>query len=218
MDGTRARLFGFAAVLGAVFSVLAAVPGRWYGVPQTDSFVFHPDPFTGLWIQRAVIPGLTAVASACLVVGLAGLVLRDRPVAGRLRRWGGVGTVIGLTLVALSLVGFTYLSTGRGAIQGEGADVLSLAVGGIGLLVLVPSLVSLIVGYASTARPLPGYALGGAAILTPIVSYVGFGAVSGLVATLPLAAAWTVLGVELWSHPDPVGQSDHEGDGDARAG
>ena len=210
MNERRTRLFGLVAALGGVISVLAASPNRWYGVPQTDSYVFHPDPFTGLWIQRAVLPGLTAVATVCLVGGLLGLVLRDRPVAGRWRRWGGVGAVIGLTFLALSVVGLTYLSTGRGAAGGATADLLSLAAGGIGVVVFVPSLVALIVGYVMTARPYPGYALGAAAVLTPYFSYIGLRNVGGLVATLPLGAAWVAVGIELWTHPDPVPRPDEE--------
>jgi len=206
----RTRLFGLVAALGGIMSVLVSVPGQWYGVPQTDSYVFHPDPFTPLWIQRAVVPGLIAVVTVFLVAGLLGLVLRDRPVAGRWRRLGGVGAVIGLTFLALSVVGLTYLSTGSGATQGTTVDLLSLALGGIGLLVFVPSLVALIVGYVLTARPYPGYALGGAAILTPYLSYIGLETIGRLVAMLPVGAAWVAVGIELWTHPEAVPPRDDE--------
>lgn len=206
MRPRRARAFAVAAALGAVLVTLVSVPGRWYGVPQTDSYVFSPPPFTPLWVSRTVMPVLATIAGVCLVLGFVGLVLRDRPVAGRWRRWGGIGAVLGLVGTVAGLLGILSLGTGQGAASGVVLGLGSLLIGAIGLVVLVPSLLSLAVGYAKTPRPLLGYAFAALVVVTPVVQFF----VPGPSMVVPFALVWLAVARDLWLHPEPLARAADE--------
>lgn len=212
MDERIARGLGALAVLGGGLSVVASIPSRWYGVPQTDAYVFDPATLSPLWTERTLMPLVGLLAGAMVLAGLAGLVVRDRPVAGRLRRWSGYAVVVGLGLVEVTLVLFALVdgaAGGAGGLTGAVLVVVAALAGLAGLVVLVPALVALGVGYARTDRPTVGYALVGGtalAVLAAAVTWVrdpatGFGS---LPVVVPFVTGFVAAGAELWSRAAPL--------------
>lgn len=222
MQSETTRVLGAGTALGAALAVITAIPSRWYGAPTTDAYVFDPATFSPLWVQRTLVPVTTVLAVALLTGGVAGLVLRDRAVAGRARRWGGASAVGGLGLVAVTTVTLAAAEGGRST---AGMDSLLVVVGLLIALVGAPlalaGLVAAGVGYARTPRPRVGYALvagpsiaaaaavAGLAGLLP--TWVGF-----LPSSVPFAATFAVVGWELWTHPEPLDRlAPTDGEGDA---
>lgn len=218
-DRTR-RALGALSALGGVLAVVASAPSRWYGVPRTDAYVFSPPAFTPLWVERVVMPVVAALAAVLLVVGVAGLLARDRPTAGRLRRWGGYVAAAGLGAVALVLLldaatPGTVWASGGTASPFVLLGALLVVLGGAG--VALPALAVMGLGYLRADRRVVGTALvvGPAATLlvffsTWLVEYAGVG---GLPVVAPLAATFVVVGHDLWTTAGPVA-----GPGDAADG
>jgi len=210
VDERLARALGALSALGGALAVVAAVPTRWYGVPQTDAYLFDPPLFSPLWVERTVIPLVAVVAGLLFVVAIGALVVRDRAVAGRLRRWGGYVAVAGLALLGVAVVGLAATGAFGGGIQTTGALValLALLVALVGLGLALPALVAMGVGYARTERPAVGYALFGGPVLTGLATGVAWMGVSTGIGSLPLvvpfAATFVGVGYELWSRPAPV--------------
>lgn len=212
------RALGAGAALGAVLAVLASVPSRWYGVRETDAYVFDPTVLSPLWVERTVVPAASVLAVALLVAGVAALTARDWAVAGRARRWGGATATLGL-----AFVGFTTLTF---ALTGEGVDLLgSLLVlvgalaGLVGALLALVGLVVAGVGLARAGRQTVGYALAGGTGLAALAAAVGVvadlpDAVGFLPVAVPLGAAFVAVGRELWIHPGEVAGTGGEGEGD----
>lgn len=225
MEASRAKAFGAAATLGAVLSVASSVPSSWFGAPETDAFVFDPAVFSPLWIERTLVPWASVLAGLLLLAGFAGLVARDREVADRARRWGGYVALGGLALLVVTLFAF---AVGMGASRG-GSELVTVVfilggtvVGLVALLLLGPGLVTAGVGYARTDRPTVGYALAGgtalSALATAAVWTIDPATGLGFLPTVvPFAAALAVVGRELWTHPEPlgevVGESSNEAEG-----
>lgn len=214
MEERRAKALGALSALGGVLSVAAAAPSRWYGVPDTDAYVFDPAPFSPLWVERTAMPVVAALAVVLLLAGAVGLVARDRTVAGRLRRWSGYGAVAGLSLVSLVLL---FDAATDGSLWTGSADTGTVLTFLVGLLVVLlgfalalPALVVLGVGYARTDRPTVGYALVAGPVLSVLFSvggWVGFaGASSGLTVVVPFGAAFLVVGRELWIRPESLSE------------
>lgn len=205
MDRRTIRGAGAVGGVSGWLVVLVNAPSSWYGVPVTDSYVFDPPTFSPLWVERNVVPALAILAMAGVLVGLAGLVLRDRPVAGRARRWGGVAALLGLGVTAIGIGAFLIVSPGSvGA--GDAIGVLvTIVVTGLGLLIGLPGLFVMGIGYARTGRPLVGYAFGLLPVGVGVIQYINPGTAGALPGMLPIGAAWTVLAVELWNHPEPLG-------------
>lgn len=214
MEERTARGLGASSVVGAVLAILSSLPSEFYGAVDTDAHVFEPAPFSPLWIERTVVPAAVALAGLLLVVGVAGLVLRDRAVSGRLRRWSGYVAVAGLGLFEAGMV--VGIASGPG-IFGSGGTAGPFVVLGALLLVLAgmglaaPGLVAMGVGYARTERPRLGYALAAGPVLSLLVMAVlWFGvevleSAAWLAFVLPVAAAFVAVGTDLWHHPDPLG-------------
>jgi hypothetical protein len=212
MDDRATRALGATAGLGAVFSVLTAVPSEWYGVQETDAFVFDPALLSPLWIERTLVPVASLVAVAMLLAALAGLVLRDRGVTGRLRRWSGYAAVAGMVLLWFAMLAFTVGTTAsRGG--SELLSVLLILGGGLGvvasLVLLVPGMIAAGAGYVRADRPVVGYALAGGTGLSFLVT--GFFWIADpdtglgfLPAVVPFVAAFAGIAHELWTHPEPV--------------
>lgn len=212
MEERTTRRLGGLGIAGGLLAVVASVPSGWYGVPETDAYVFDPPALSALWIERTVMPLVGVLAGALLVAGVAGLVLRDRPVAGRLRRWSGYAAVAALALVdvAAALFGVSAPGGGTGDLSGALMVILAALVGLAGVVVLVPALVALGVGYARTDRPRVGYALAGGTVLALVLWWVTWSNSTGLgVLTYlaPLALVFVAVGAELWTHPEPVPES-----------
>lgn len=202
------RGLGVASVVGAVLAAVASVPSRWYGLRETDAYIFDPATFSPLWIERTLVPVASLVAIGLLACGLAGLLLRDRSVAGRLRRWGTGAAAVGLLLFEVPVLAFALT---RNATSASGALVVLVAflVGLVSVAVLLVGLLSSGVGYARTDRPLVGYALAGGTVVTAVLTGVsttidlsGFGGFLLMIA--PLLGPFAVVGHELWTHPEPV--------------
>jgi hypothetical protein len=212
MDDRWTRALGATAGVGAVLTVVTAVPSRWYGVRETDAHLFDPAMMSPLWIERTLVPVASLVAVAMLVAGLAGLVARDRGVTGRLRRWGGYAALAGMVLLWFAMFAFTV---GESASRGgsELVSVLLVLGGGLGvvasLVLLVPGLIATGAGYVRVDRPVVGYALAGGAGLSFLVTGFfwiadhppGLGFLPGVV---PFAAAFAGVAHELWIHPEPI--------------
>lgn len=225
MQASSAKGFGAAAVLGALLSVATSVPSRWFGGPETDAFLFNPAVFSPLWIERTLVPATSVLAGALVLAGVAGLVARDRDVAGRARRWGGYVTVAGLAMLEVTLVAFAI---GMGASRG-GSELVTVVfvLGGtvVGLLaglLLVPGMLTVGVGYARTERPTVGYALLGglglSVLSTVAVSFLDPATGLGFLPTVvPFAAAIGVVGWELWTHPEPLEPPEDGEDAEATA-
>lgn len=198
------RYAGAAGIVGGLLTVLVSVPSRWYGVGVRDSYVFDPPTFSPLWVDRTAIPVLTVLAALGLLVGLFGLVRRDWPTAGRARRWGGVGSVLGLSFATVGTPILLWF-TGSGI---EEVIVIFLGLGLVaaGVILLAPSLVVLAFGYLQAERPRIGYAFIGVVIGVPTFAFLAPDTVSSLAASLPIAIAWGLVGTDLLGGPGPVGE------------
>lgn len=220
MDDRVTRGLGASTGVGAVLAVVTSVPSEWYGVRETDAYVFDPALLSPLWIERTLVPVVSLLALAMLVVGLAALVVRDRGVAGQLRRWSGYVATAGMTLLWGSLLAFTV---GMAASRGGSVllPVLLILGGGLGVLgalvLLVPGAVAMGVGYVRSDRPAVGYALAGGIGLATLVG-VAFWVVDPdtgigfLPVVVPFAGAFGGVAHELWTHTDPVEDADAPGD------
>ncbi|MFB6112810.1 MAG: hypothetical protein ABEJ58_01750 [Halodesulfurarchaeum sp.] len=199
MDRSRATVTGWIGTVGAILVVLISVPSGWYGVPATDSYIFDPALLTPLWIQRVVMPLLSIVALLSLLVCLASLVYRDWPVAGRIRRGGGVLGVFGLFGLTIAIPFLHYSSQGVSGvgslaiIAGFVATVIFGGILAIGLLVLA-------YGYYSIGRTTLGLALLGVVIGVPVLGTLAPSPFKSLAASLPVAFSWGVIGAELRAH------------------
>lgn len=212
MDERTSEALGALSALGGVLAVVAAAPSRWYGVPDTDAYVFSPTAFSPLWVERTVMPVVAALAVVLLILGAGGLVARDLSIAGRLRRWSGYVAVVGLSLIGVVLL-FDAATGGSLWTGSAGAgSVLTFLVAFLvlllGLALALPALVTLGVGYARTDRRTVGYALVAGPALSVLFSVSGWvglpGAAKGLGIVVPFAAAFVVVGRELWTRSDPV--------------
>jgi hypothetical protein len=199
------RLTGALAVLGGFCLLLASVPGRLYRGPPPDSYVFDPPPFTGLWVQRVVIPGLAVVAVLGVVAAVVGLLHRDRPDAGRLHGVAGGLTAFGAGMLLVAVL----LLAGTGSLSGGSPDVVGAlivtvgALGGLlaGLVVIVAATIWGI-GYLRRGRRRLGVTLVaaplGTLLLVVLATVVELPTGGGLLVVLPTVAGVVVTGVDLW--------------------
>lgn len=200
MDPVRAKVFGGLATLGGVLSVIVSVPSSWYGLRPRDSYVFDPQPLSPMWIERELVPVLTVIALFCLTIGLLGLVLRDWSSFGRVRRWGGVGSILGLGGLSVAVPVFLYASRGN---PGIGAIVVlgAFAGGAISALILALGLLLLGYGYRAQNRERIGYAFLGVLIAVPVLGFFAPSPYDSLLASIPVAIAWVIVGHDLWNNP-----------------
>lgn len=199
-DRPTIRLAGVAAALGGFFLVLSAIPGAWYGVTSFDSYLFDPPLGSPLWVRRSVVPVLAILGVFGLFLGLLGLLRRDWPVAGRLRRWSGVVALVGLGGVTVTSPLFAYESLGNttaSTIVALAGIVLAI----VSALLFVPALLALAVGYLRTSRPALGYALGWVVVAIPLAVYLVPSPASSLASALPVAASAAVVGHDLYHRP-----------------
>ncbi|MFW5919026.1 MAG: hypothetical protein ACOCSF_02380 [Halanaeroarchaeum sp.] len=203
MDERSTRALGVASAIGGILLVLASIPPSWYGVPSLDSYVFDPSVGSPLWFHRTVVPVLSILGVVGLSLGAVGLVQRDWGVAGRLRRWSGVLTVVSLGSLAVSVPLLSYVSFGD-----SGATSLAILAGvvfaAISVVVLTPAL--LLLGYAitRTERPYVGYALLGVTVALPVAFAVTPAPFGSLVAALVVLAVGAVVGHDLYHYPGPL--------------
>jgi hypothetical protein len=210
------RTAGLLGAVGGLLAILASLPSRWYGAVPGDSYVFDPPVFSPLWVERTIVPVLTVVAGALVVLGIVGLLRRDWAVAGRLRRWSGVAAVLGLVVFELGVVAFTVVSGATAAgiddLTAIGGTLVGLAGLGLGAVLGLPALVALGVGYGRTDRPLVGYMLAGSPLVAAGLAAGGPAGFGTLPVAVPMGLALVVVGWELWTHPEPVGEAGDETD------
>ena len=205
------RLAGALAVLGGACLLLVGVPGRLYRGPPGDSYVFDPPPFSGLWVQRVVVPVLAVLAVVGVFAVVVGLLRRDRSE----RRWHDVAG--GLTAFGAGvLLVATVLLAGTGSLSGGAPDIVGVlvvavgALGGLlaGLLVVVAGTVWG-VGYLRRGRRRVGVTLVVAPLVTlllvALASFVELPTGGGVLVVLPTVAGLVVLGVDLWRGPAEPG-------------
>lgn len=212
MERRTARLLGALAAVGGPLSVLVWIPPRWYGAAPGDSYVFDPPTFGPLWVDRTLVPVLTVLAGLLLAAGLLGLVLRDRSVAPRFRRWSGYVALTGLVVLELAEVTFELVGRasagGLGDVAAAGGILVGLLLGGVGLLLALPGLIALGVAYYRADRPVVGTALVAGPALTLVVFALAFVADlprgGTLLLVAPTGLAFLAVAHELWTHPDPV--------------
>ncbi|MFC5365731.1 hypothetical protein [Salinirubrum litoreum] len=219
------RLTGALAIVGGLCLFFAGVPGRLYRGPPGDSYVFDPPLFSGLWVQRVVVPVLAVLALLGVFAAVVGLLRRDRSeghwhdVAGGLTAFGAAM----LLFVGLLLAGTGSLSGGEPDVIG--ALVVTVAVlGGLlaGLLVIVAGAFWGI-GYLRRGRRRLGVTLVvvplATLLLVVLATFVELPTGGGLLVVLPTVAGLVVLGVDLWREPaekrerdeETVAQSDDQG-------
>ncbi|MFW6384729.1 MAG: hypothetical protein ACOCY7_01180 [Halodesulfurarchaeum sp.] len=200
MDPDREKLFGGLAILGGVLSVIVSVPSSWYGLRPRDSYVFDPQPLSPMWIERELVPVLTVIAIVALLIGLLGLVVRDWSTFGRVRRWGGVGSILGLGGLTVAVPVILYASRGR---PGVGAIVVlgAFAGGVISALFLALGLLLLGYGYRAQHRERIGYAFLGVLVVVSVLGFFAPSPYDSLLASLPVAIAWVIVGHDLWNNP-----------------
>lgn len=205
------RVAGALATLGGLCLLLASVPGRLYRGPPGDSYVFDPPPFSGLWVQRVVIPVLAVLAVVGVFAVVVGLLRRDRG-EGRWHDVAGGLTVFGAGILVVASV----LLAGSGSLSGGEPDVVGAlvvaagALGGLlaGLLVVVAG-AFWGVGYLRRGRRRVGVTL----VVVPLVTlllvvlatFVELPTGTGLLVVLPTVAGLVVLGVDLWRGPAAAG-------------
>lgn len=218
MQERTTRGLGVAALFGAMLSVLVALPGTWYGLPQSDAYVFTPDPFAPLWIHRTLVPFLGVLAITLVLAGVYGLYRRDEPALDG----GGTVAVIGIVLLdvcALNIALFEDPST-----TGDG-NVYSMLVYLLSKWAAYPSALVLLVGlfvtgvvylgadHRSLAIPLVA-----GSVLTTVA---GIGVYLQPTGELLPVAVWfamtaAAIGIDLWRHPEPVLGKDESGPADTQ--
>lgn len=200
------------AVLGSLFFLLSHLSPTLYGLPVSDAYVFDPALFSPPWIRRTLLPWVGVLGSALLVGGIAGLVVRDRSVAGRWRRQSGYVAVTGLLLLVIAQSLFTMVPD-----DNSGVVFLVLVAVLVALVGSVMALFGLVVmglQYIRTTRPAIGYVLVFGSILSVGGIVVGAYADGGL-ALLPIPLTSFVVGYELWRRAEPLSDA---GPGDTTAG
>lgn len=189
------------AVLGPLFVLLSHTSPTLYGLPVSDAYVFDPAPFSPPWILRTLLPWVGVLGSALLVGGIAGLVVRDRSVAGRWRRQSGYVAFSGLVLLVIAQALFTM------APDDDSAAVflvlLGVLVGLVGSGMALIGLVVMGLQYIRTTRSAIGYVLVGGSFLSVAGTVVG-AYTERSVALLPILLTSFVVGYELWRRPAPL--------------
>jgi|APHM01.1.fsa_nt_gi hypothetical protein len=196
MDERITQVAGTASVLGGLLTLLVSVPPRWYGVRETDSYVFDPELFSSLWISRTVVPALSLLAVIGLLVGLAVFVRRDWSAYSRLRRWSSVPTLLGFVSLGLATTGGVVLAGNQSGTDVIGALFVLMA-GGFGALLFVPGAIGFGYGYVRSGKHVVGAGLVAVPVLVPVLAYVGIGPASGLLTVLPIGITWLLLGRDL---------------------
>jgi hypothetical protein len=218
------RLTGALAVVGGLCLLVASVPSRFYTGPPTDSYIFDPPPFSGLWVQRVVIPVLAVLALLGVFAAVVGLLRRDRGEG----RWHDVAG--GLTVFGAAMLLFAgLLLAGTGSLSGGSPDVIGALVVTVGALGgLLAALLAIVagavwgVGYLRRGRRRLGGTLVavplGTLLLVALTTFVELPIGAGVVAVLPTVAGVGVIGVDLWQGPAEDSSSvgdERQDDGDA---
>lgn len=186
--------------LGAVCLVIGTIPMEVWPAPRPgDSYVFNPPRFSGIWVQRTLVPPLTIGANVLFLIGLYALYRRDTASMPRWQRWSAMITLFGTAVWLLGT--YMVVSAGSGASLGGILGVLLL---GCAIILTFPGLVAWGTGYLCSGRVSLGVALAGAPLLTGVslgasLSGIDFEPIGGLLFVAPTVAMAVVVSYDIWT-------------------
>jgi hypothetical protein len=198
MDDRLIRLAGSASILGGLLTLLVSVPPRWYGLGATDSYVFAPELFSPLWVDRTLVPALSGLAVIGLLAGLTALVRRDWAAYGRLRRWSSILALLGFSALSAAAIGGLVLAGNQSGTEVFTAIAVLLA-GSFGILLFVPGSIGLGYGYVRAGKRAVGGGLVAVPVLVPVFAYTSLSPIPGLLTMLPVSITWVLVGRDLRS-------------------
>lgn len=194
------RLAGPILGLSAVCLLITAVPLELWPTPHPgDSYVFNPPPFSAIWVQQTLRPGLIMGANALLVVGLGAVLRRDSAAMSRLQRGFAFGALFGTGGCLLGTLLFTTAGT-----DDIGRELTAFLIWALAIPLIILGLVGWGAGYlrADSTR------LGAALTVPPVlaVAYIGlsmagidFSLVGRLLLVIPTSGMALVIGYDLWT-------------------
>ncbi len=184
--------------LSAVCLLVTTVPLELWPTPRPgDSYVFNPPPFSAIWVQQTLRPGLIIGANALLVVGLSAVLGRDSTSMSRLQRAFAFGALFGTGACLLGTLLFTTAGT-----DDIGRELTAFLIWALAIPLILLGLIGWGIGYlrADSTR------LGAALTVPPVlaVAYIGlsmagFSPVGRLLLVIPTSGMALVVGYDLWT-------------------
>ena len=184
--------------LSAVCLLVTTVPLELWPTPRPgDSYVFNPPPFSAIWVQQTLRPGLIIGANALLVVGLSAVLRRDSTSMSRLQRAFAFGALFGTGACLLGTLLFTTAGT-----DDIGRELTAFLIWALAIPLILLGLTGWGAGYlrADSTR------LGAALTVPPVlaVAYIGlsvagFSPVGRLLLVIPTSGMALVVGYDLWT-------------------
>ncbi|AAV44804.1 unknown (plasmid) [Haloarcula marismortui ATCC 43049] len=184
--------------LSAVCLLVTTVPLELWPTPRPgDSYVFNPPPFSAIWVQQTLRPGLIIGANALLVVGLSAVLRRDSASMSRLQRAFAFGALFGTGACLLGTLLFTTAGT-----DDIGRELTAFLIWALAIPLILLGLIGWGAGYlrADSTR------LGAALTVPPVlaVAYIGlsvagFSPVGRLLLVIPTSGMALVVGYDLWT-------------------
>jgi hypothetical protein len=184
--------------LSAVCLLVTTVPLELWPTPRPgDSYVFNPPPFSAIWVQQTLRPGLIIGANALLVVGLSAVLRRDSTSMSRLQRAFAFGALFGTGACLLGTLLFTTAGT-----DDIGRELTAFLIWALAIPFVILGLIGWGIGYlrADSTR------LGAALTVPPVlaVAYIGlsvagFSPVGRLLLVIPTSGMALVVGYDLWT-------------------
>jgi hypothetical protein len=184
--------------LSAVCLLVTTVPLELWPTPRPgDSYVFNPPPFSAIWVQQTLRPGLIIGANALLVVGLSAVLRRDSTSMSRLQRAFAFGALFGTGACLLGTLLFTTAGT-----DDIGRELTAFLIWALAIPLILLGLIGWGAGYlrADSTR------LGAALTVPPVlaVAYIGlsvagFSPVGRLLLVIPTSGMALVVGYDLWT-------------------
>ncbi|GGK72096.1 hypothetical protein [Haloarcula sebkhae] len=194
------RLAGPLLGLSAVCLLITAVPLELWPTPRPgDSYVFNPPPFSAIWVQRTLRPGLIITANALLLVGLGTVLRRDSASMSRLQRVLAFSALVGAGACLLGTLLFTTAGT-----NDIGRELTALLI----LALAIPLIILGLVGWGTGYLRADSTRLGAALTVPPVlaVAYIGlsiagidFSPVGRLLLIIPTSGMALVVGYDLWT-------------------
>jgi hypothetical protein len=194
------RLAGPILGLSAVCLLVTAVPLELWPTPRPgDSYVFNPPPFSAIWVQRTLRPGLIMSANALLLAGLSTVLRRDSASMSRLQRAFAFGALFGTGGCLLGTLLFTTAGT-----NDVGRELTAFLIWALAIPFVILGLVGWGAGYLRSEDTRLGAALTVPPVLA--VAYiglsmagVGFSFVGRLLVIIPTSGMALVVGYDLWT-------------------
>ena len=186
--------------LSAVCLLITAVPLELWPTPRPgDSYVFNPPPFSAIWVQQTLRPGLIVSANALLVVGLGAVLRRDSASMSRLQRGFAFGALLGAGACLLGTLLFT-----TAAPNDIGSELTAFLIWALAIPLIILGFIGWGAGYLRSDRTQLGAALTVPPVLA--VAYIGlsmagidFSPVGRLLLIVPTSGMALVVGYDLWT-------------------